>query len=142
MGLVDRIERKLESTVGDAFARMFGGSIVPQEVESMLHREADSGVRELAGGIEEIAIFIKRSRETDIDALILRLDSFADAVTEILFARLLPASTMPGYGSAIANPTLNSTLPIAMAAFRDLRTLRSKSITAIRARSLAEKQSG
>ena len=50
MGLVDRIERKLESTVGDAFARMFGGSIVPQEVESMLHREADSGVRELAGG--------------------------------------------------------------------------------------------
>jgi hypothetical protein len=50
MGLVGRIERKLESTVGDAFARMFGGSIVPQEVESMLHREADSGVRELAGG--------------------------------------------------------------------------------------------
>ena len=41
MGLVDRIERKLESTVGDAFARVFGGSIVPQEVESMLHREAD-----------------------------------------------------------------------------------------------------
>src|SRR6478735_12695772 len=50
MGLVDRIERKLESTVGDAFARMFGGSIVPQEVEVMLHREADAGVRELAGG--------------------------------------------------------------------------------------------
>ena len=50
MGLVDRIERKLESTVGDAFARVFGGSIVPQEVEAMLHREADAGVRELAGG--------------------------------------------------------------------------------------------
>ena len=50
MGLVDRIERKLESTVGDAFARVFGGSIVPQEVEAMLHREAESGVRELAGG--------------------------------------------------------------------------------------------
>src|SRR5215218_9301676 len=50
MGLVDRIERKLESTVGDTFARMFGGSIVPQEVEAMLHREAESGVRELAGG--------------------------------------------------------------------------------------------
>ncbi len=41
MGLVDRIERKLESTVGDAFARVFGGSIVPQEVEAMLRREAD-----------------------------------------------------------------------------------------------------
>ena len=50
MGLVDRIERKLESTLGDAFARVFGGSIVPQEVEAMLHREADAGVRELAGG--------------------------------------------------------------------------------------------
>ena len=50
MGLADRIERKLESTVGDAFARVFGGSIVPQEVEAMLHREAETGVRELAGG--------------------------------------------------------------------------------------------
>lgn len=79
---------------------------------------------------EEIAIFIKRSRETDIDALILRLDSFDDVITEILFARLLPGSTMPGYASAIANPTLKSTLPTAMTAFRDLRTLRSKSITA------------
>ena len=43
MGLVDRIERKLEATVGDAFARVFGGSIVPQEVEAMLRREADVG---------------------------------------------------------------------------------------------------
>ncbi len=50
MGLVDRIERKLESTVGDAFARVFGGSIVPQEVEAMLRREADSGAREVVGG--------------------------------------------------------------------------------------------
>ncbi len=50
MGLVDRIERKLESTVGDAFARVFGGSIVPQEVEAMLQRESGAGVRELAGG--------------------------------------------------------------------------------------------
>jgi len=80
--------------------------------------------------IEQIAIFLKKSRETDIDALILRLDSFADAITEILFARLLPANTMPGYGSAIANPTLNGALPVTMRAFRDLRTLRSKSITA------------
>lgn len=39
MGLVDRIERKLESTVGDAFARVFGGSIVPQEVEVALRRK-------------------------------------------------------------------------------------------------------
>ena len=50
MGLVDRFERKLESTVGDAFARVFGGSIVPQEVEAMLRREADTGAREVLGG--------------------------------------------------------------------------------------------
>lgn len=50
MGLVDRFERKLESGLGDAFARVFGGSIVPQEVESMLQREADAKVRELQGG--------------------------------------------------------------------------------------------
>lgn len=50
MGPLDRIERKLESTVGDAFARVFGGSIVPQEVEAMLRREAETGARELAAG--------------------------------------------------------------------------------------------
>jgi FhaA, N-terminal domain/FHA domain len=48
-GLVQRIERKLEATVGDAFARMFGGSIVPQEVETLLRREAGDGVRPLQG---------------------------------------------------------------------------------------------
>ena len=50
MGLVDRIERKLESTVGDAFARVFGGSIVPQEVEAMLRREAQAGARTVGTG--------------------------------------------------------------------------------------------
>ena len=49
-GLVQRIERKLEDTVGDAFARVFGGSIVPQEVEALLRREAADGVRSLKGG--------------------------------------------------------------------------------------------
>src|SRR5262249_37371624 len=47
--LVQRIERKLEATVGDAFARLFGGSIVPQEVEAMLRREATDGIRPLQG---------------------------------------------------------------------------------------------
>ena len=51
MGLVQRFDRKLESTVGDAFARVFGGSIVPQEVEGMLRREAADGVRSLQGGV-------------------------------------------------------------------------------------------
>ena len=48
-GLVQRIERKLEVTVGDAFARIFGGSIVPQEVEALLRREAADGVQSLQG---------------------------------------------------------------------------------------------
>jgi hypothetical protein len=49
MGIVQRIERKLEVTVGDAFARVFGGSIVPQEVEAALRREADDDVQTLGG---------------------------------------------------------------------------------------------
>src|SRR4051812_10478905 len=48
-GLVQRLERKLEATVGDAFARVFGGSIVPQEVEALLRREAADGVQSLHG---------------------------------------------------------------------------------------------
>ena len=48
-GLARRIERKLESGVGNAFARVFGGSIVPQEVEALLRREAEYGVRALPG---------------------------------------------------------------------------------------------
>ncbi len=48
-GLVQRLERMLEDGVGDAFARVFGGSIVPQEVESLLRREASDGVQTLPG---------------------------------------------------------------------------------------------
>ncbi len=48
-GLAARIERLLEDSVGDAFARVFGGSIVPAEVESLLRREASDGVQRLSG---------------------------------------------------------------------------------------------
>ena len=48
-GLVQRIERMLEDGVGDVFARVFGGSIVPEELEALLRREASDGVRTLAG---------------------------------------------------------------------------------------------
>ncbi len=48
-GLVQRIERKLEVSVGDAFARMFGGPIVAQELEAMLRREAGEGIRPVTG---------------------------------------------------------------------------------------------
>ncbi len=49
MGLVERFERKLESTVEDAAARVFGGSVVPQDIEALLRREAADQVRTLAG---------------------------------------------------------------------------------------------
>ena len=51
MGLVERFDRKLESTVEDAFARVFGGSVVPGDVEAMLRREAADGLRTLAGNV-------------------------------------------------------------------------------------------
>lgn len=47
--LVQRIERMLEDGVGDVFARVFGGSIVPQELEALLRREASDGMRTLPG---------------------------------------------------------------------------------------------
>jgi hypothetical protein len=50
VGLVQRFERRLEGIVGNSFARVFGGSVVPQEVAFALQREGESGVRELAGG--------------------------------------------------------------------------------------------
>ncbi|QUQ69970.1 DUF3662 and FHA domain-containing protein [Kutzneria sp. CA-103260] len=49
MGRVQRFERRLEGAVGNAFARVFGGSVVPQEVAQALQREAELNVRELAG---------------------------------------------------------------------------------------------
>ena len=50
MGLVQRFERKLEGIVGDTFARVFGGSVVSQEVAQALQREGEDNIRELAGG--------------------------------------------------------------------------------------------
>lgn len=50
MGIVSRFERRLQGAVGDAFARVFGGHVVPQEVEAALQQAAADGVRELDGG--------------------------------------------------------------------------------------------
>jgi hypothetical protein len=50
VGAVQRFERRLQGLVGDAFARVFGGSVVPQEVAQALQREAEDGARTLMGG--------------------------------------------------------------------------------------------
>ncbi|WP_328389718.1 FhaA domain-containing protein [Nocardia sp. NBC_00416] len=50
MGIVSRFERRLQGAVGDVFARVFGGNVVPQEVEAALQREAADKIRDLGGG--------------------------------------------------------------------------------------------
>jgi len=50
VGRVERFDRRLESLVGNTFARMFGGNVVTQEVAVALEREGEENVRELAGG--------------------------------------------------------------------------------------------
>ena len=50
MKIVQRFERKLQGAVGDAFARVFGGSVVPAEVEAALKAEAFDHIQELEGG--------------------------------------------------------------------------------------------
>jgi Protein of unknown function (DUF3662)/FHA domain len=50
VGKAQRFERRLQGMVGDAFARVFGGSVVPQEVAQALQREAEDNARPLAGG--------------------------------------------------------------------------------------------
>ncbi|MGW0042211.1 FhaA domain-containing protein [Rhodococcus sp. NPDC003348] len=50
MGIVQRFERRLQGAVGDGLARVFGGGVVPQEVESALQREAVDGLQRLDGG--------------------------------------------------------------------------------------------
>jgi hypothetical protein len=50
VGRAERFERRLEGFVGDAFARVFGGNVVAEEVSLALVREAEVSVRPLAGG--------------------------------------------------------------------------------------------
>lgn len=50
MGILQRIERKLEGAVDDGFARVFGGKVAPQEVENALQREAEDRLEDLGDG--------------------------------------------------------------------------------------------
>ncbi|HEY9311205.1 FhaA domain-containing protein [Williamsia sp.] len=50
MGILQRIERKLEGAVDDGFARVFGGKVAPQEVENALQREAEDHLEDLGDG--------------------------------------------------------------------------------------------
>ena len=50
MGILQRIERKLEGAVDDGFARVFGGEVAPQEIENGLQREAQESLEDLGDG--------------------------------------------------------------------------------------------
>ena len=50
MGILQRIERKLEGAVDDGFARVFGGEVAPQEIENGLQREAEESLEDLGDG--------------------------------------------------------------------------------------------
>ncbi|MFT3716485.1 MAG: DUF3662 domain-containing protein [Gordonia sp. (in: high G+C Gram-positive bacteria)] len=55
MGLLDKIERKLESAVDGGFARVFGGEVAPQEIENGLQREAEMSAEDLGDGATLVA---------------------------------------------------------------------------------------
>ncbi|BDB58253.1 MULTISPECIES: DUF3662 and FHA domain-containing protein [Rhodococcus] len=70
MGIAQRFERKLQAAIGDAFARVFGGGVVPQEVEAALQQEATDGVQQLdRGHMLAPNHYVITISETDHDAL-------------------------------------------------------------------------
>ncbi|TDZ46708.1 DUF3662 and FHA domain-containing protein [Mycobacteroides franklinii] len=89
MGIVQRFERKLEDVVGDAFARVFGGSIVPQEVQASLRREAADGVRSAGQGRllapnEFFVLLSTTDHEKAADDRGLDPDTFAELLREYI----------------------------------------------------------
>jgi hypothetical protein len=79
---------------------------------------------------ERMMIFLKRNRESNIDAFLVQMDSFCDLLTAEVFGRVVVGKNYPAYGSALAHPTLLALLPVAMAAFHKLHALRLESTTA------------
>ncbi len=79
---------------------------------------------------ELMMIFLKRNRETNIDAFLVQLDSYSDLLTAEIWSRLKPSKGYPNFGHAIKDATLTATLPNLMGAFLTLHDLRLQSTTA------------
>lgn len=80
---------------------------------------------------ELMMIFLKRNRETNIDAFLVGLDSYADLITSEIWRRLKPSTkTYPSFGQAVKDATLITALPTMMATFSQLHDLRLQSTTA------------
>lgn len=86
-----------------------------------------------AGGhrqAEIMMIFLKRNRETNIDAFLVQLDSYCDFLTAEIWSRLKPGKGYPNFGHAIKDATLVAALPKLMASLLVLHDLRLQSTTA------------
>ena len=79
---------------------------------------------------EIMMIFLKRNRETNIDAFLVQLDSFCDLLTGVIWSRLKPGKNYPNFGHAIKDATLVAALPKLMGCLRVLHDLRLQSTTA------------
>ncbi|MDV6010901.1 DUF3662 and FHA domain-containing protein [Haloechinothrix sp. LS1_15] len=110
MGRVQRFDRRLEGIVGNAFARLFGGKVVTQEVAHALERESEDNVRELAGG-RWLAPnhYIVSLGSTDYD----HMASSQDRVTRILadaVAEHLAEHGWDTYGDVVVSLECNGAL--------------------------------
>lgn len=82
------------------------------------------------GHAERMTIFLKRNRESNIDAFLVQLDSWCDEVFSHIYSRLKPGRQRPKYGAALRDPTLLVQLPRLMSCFLRLHNLRLESTTA------------
>lgn len=79
---------------------------------------------------ELMMIFLKRNRETNIDAFLVQLDSYCDLLTAEIWLRLKPTKSYPNFGHAIKDASITARLPLFMGALSKLHDLRLQSTTA------------
>ncbi len=75
-------------------------------------------------------LFLKRNRDTNIDAFLVQLDSYCDLLTREIYVRLKPGKSCPSFGITIKDTVLTAALPLTMDCFMQLHNLRLESTTA------------
>src|SRR3546814_3008297 len=55
---------------------------------------------------ERMTIFLKRNRESNIDAFLVQLDSWCAEVFSHIYSRLKPNNQRPKYGNALKDPAI------------------------------------
>ena len=79
---------------------------------------------------ELMMLFLKRNRESNIDAFLVQLDSYCDLLIRKIYVRFKPRKTCPSFGHVIKDHVLINALPVAMDCFANLHKLRLESTTA------------